>query len=169
MYTDITSQANRPKELDMERKSASILALNLMRDHNLVGWTFRFDRAVRRFGQTTYDNHTITLSGPLTDGSVEAVVRNTVLHEIAHALIGPGFGHGITWRRQAAAIGCDAKRCVTLADSARVKPPLVLVCIPGKHVIKTAYRTSKISKTHHCIRHFNADGTRGSLTFLANK
>ena len=38
-------------------------------------------------------------------------MRNTLLHEIAHALAGPSHGHDRTWRAHALRIGCDGQRC----------------------------------------------------------
>ena len=35
----------------------------------------------------------------------------TVLHEIAHALVGPGHGHGPTWKRKCLEVGAAPKRC----------------------------------------------------------
>ena len=71
------------------------LAWDLMRQHGLadLGWRFRFDHARRRFGSCKYREKAITLSRPLTLLNGEAEVRDTVLHEIAHALC-PGDGHG---------------------------------------------------------------------------
>lgn len=37
-------------------------------------------------------------------------IRNTALHEIAHALT-PGHHHDDVWRQKALEIGCDGKRC----------------------------------------------------------
>jgi hypothetical protein len=34
--------------------------------------------------------------------------RQVMLHEIAHALVGPGQRHGQTWRDKALAIGCTS-------------------------------------------------------------
>lgn len=38
-------------------------------------------------------------------------IKNTVLHEIAHAIAGPDAGHGPRWKEIARRIGCNAKRC----------------------------------------------------------
>ncbi len=37
-------------------------------------------------------------------------MRNTILHEIAHALTGHKAGHNAEWRNMAIAIGCDGQR-----------------------------------------------------------
>jgi predicted SprT family Zn-dependent metalloprotease len=84
----------------------------LMAAYAPPGWTFEFDRAVRRLGACHPGSQKITLSRPFVlSGTSRGVIRNTVLHEIAHALAGPGNGHNATWRAIAIRIGCDGKRC----------------------------------------------------------
>jgi predicted SprT family Zn-dependent metalloprotease len=82
----------------------------MMDAHGLTDWRFSFDRATRRFGLCSYSTRTISLSGPLTALNGEDDVRETILHEIAHALVGPGHGHGPVWKAKAAEIGSNARR-----------------------------------------------------------
>ena len=95
----------------MHLTKAKKLAEDLMKKHGLEGWTFRFDRAKRRFGYCNYKQKTITLSKEITRLNDEERVKNTLLHEIAHALLGPGYGHKWEWQNKALEIGCDAERC----------------------------------------------------------
>ena len=44
-------------------------------------------------------------------------IRDTLLHEIAHAIVGPGHGHDALWQTAARRIGCTAKRCSTVPHS----------------------------------------------------
>lgn len=85
----------------------------LMRMHGLYGWNFKWDGAKRRYGMCTHNTHTISMSRPLVSQMTELEVENIMLHEIAHALVGPGHGHNEVWRRKALSIGCDGKRCGT--------------------------------------------------------
>jgi predicted SprT family Zn-dependent metalloprotease len=98
------------------------LAITLMRAHGLdkAGWRFRFDHARRRFGCCRFSDKSITLSRPLTLLNPPEQVRDTVLHEIAHALT-PGDGHGRRWRAACAAVGANPRRCYT--DGEVVSPP----------------------------------------------
>ncbi|MGH7214324.1 MAG: SprT-like domain-containing protein [Tepidisphaeraceae bacterium] len=106
----------------MNLYEAGHLARELMRRHGLLGqgWTFSFDHARRRFGCCHYHTKRITLSRPLTFLNAIDEVRDTVLHEIAHALT-PGDGHGRKWRAKCAQIGATPRRCYK--DEEIVAPP----------------------------------------------
>jgi predicted SprT family Zn-dependent metalloprotease len=95
----------------MTQADAKRLALELMKAHGLRGWSFAFDRAVTRFGSCNERRRRITLSAKLTELNDAAAVRDTILHEIAHALVGIRAGHGPKWRKTALAIGCNGQRC----------------------------------------------------------
>ena len=84
----------------MELADAESLALELMRQHGLLPrWKFKFDRAIRRFGCCNEGKRLISLSARLTELNSEYEVRDTILHEIAHANdpryqnIKPNFGY----------------------------------------------------------------------------
>ena len=97
----------------MKLSSATKIAMTLMKEHGLLdkGWKFTYDRAVRRFGCCNYKEMTISLSKKLVELNDEELVIDTILHEIAHALVGKGQGHNRIWRRQAVSIGCNGARC----------------------------------------------------------
>ncbi len=84
---------------------AKRMAQDIMLEHGLHNWTVTIDRAKRRFGQCRYATKQISLSEPLTRVNTEDHVRQTVLHEVAHALVGPGHGHDAIWKSQARRIG----------------------------------------------------------------
>lgn len=90
----------------MDEMLIEILAKDLMAEHGLDDWTFEFDRAKVRLGACHYSTKTISLSRPLCEWVSEYEIIDTLLHEIAHALVGPGEGHNHRWRRVAVSIGC---------------------------------------------------------------
>ena len=94
----------------MKREEARALARSLMDAAGLADWRFRFDHAKRRAGACTHSTRTISLSGPLTDLYDATTIRGVILHEIAHALVGPAHGHDAAWKRAATCPRCGAKR-----------------------------------------------------------
>lgn len=89
------------------------LATILMAEHHLMrdGWTLRIGNASRYFGYCYRSKKLITISGPISALNGEADVRDTILHEIAHALAPEFAHHGPEWKAIAARIGADPTRC----------------------------------------------------------
>ena len=104
------------------------LATKLMDAHGLVGWRIKLDHARRRAGQCDYTNKIISLSRLYVRHADIDHIRDTILHEIAHALVGPRHGHDAVWRQKAREIGCSAARCHSLSF-ARAK--WVMTCPNG--------------------------------------
>ena len=94
----------------MELHKAQQLAFELMGKHGLGGWSFRFDRARRRFGCCHMSKKVISLSFCMVELNSEEAVRDTILHEIAHAL-SPVHAHGKVWREKCIEIGANPSRC----------------------------------------------------------
>ena len=91
------------------------LATELMDAHGLLGWRIKLDHARRRAGQCDFTNKTISLSRLYVRHADIDHIRDTILHEIAHALVGPSHGHNAVWRQKAREIGCTATRCHSLS------------------------------------------------------
>jgi predicted SprT family Zn-dependent metalloprotease len=89
----------------MNRTNASRLTRSLMDEHGLLEWTFKWNRGKRMLGQCDFLRKTISLSVYFVDMNDEKSIRDTVLHEIAHALVGPSHGHDLVWWSKARQIG----------------------------------------------------------------
>lgn len=86
----------------------------LMAAHGVAHLDFAFDNGKRRLGATHFIGGKpikITLSKHFVQKQTPDEVRDTVLHEIAHALAGRTAGHGPKWKAQARAIGANPQRC----------------------------------------------------------
>lgn len=83
------------------------------------GWRLRFDNAKRRCGICRPMKKEIGLSRHYVRLNNEAEVRDTILHEIAHALT-PRHGHDRVWKAACRKVGARPVRC---ADSAKVAMP----------------------------------------------
>jgi predicted SprT family Zn-dependent metalloprotease len=122
----------------MNLDDAKVLAELHMQAHGLLqqGWTFRFDKATRRFGQARVHYEPgrgmlkeISLSRSLTLLNAEAKVENTILHEVAHALAGMRAGHGPKWQACALRVGATPKACYDVReDNVRIPYRWVAVC-----------------------------------------
>lgn len=75
------------------------------------GWSFDFDTAKRRMGCCNHRHKLITLSKVICRIASDEEITDTILHEIAHARVGPGYGHGPFWRAVAQQLGCTGERC----------------------------------------------------------
>lgn len=97
----------------MNASDIEIIAKTLMDRHGLHEWRFEWDRAVRRAGCCKYRYKKITLSWHFVTHNLHNVceIIDTVLHEIAHALAGPGKGHGPEWRAACDRTGAKPERC----------------------------------------------------------
>ena len=111
----------------MELNVVKMLADKLLDEHGLIekGWRFSFDRAKRRAGSCKFSKKEITIAKAYAEHQEEMEIKNTILHEIAHALVGSQHGHSQIWRKKAKEIGCDASRCHHIVFS---KPKYVLTC-----------------------------------------
>ncbi len=97
---------------DRERLAVvSRLAEGLIRRHGLVGWSFQFNDALRQAGRCAYGIRVISMSRLFCLKAPVDEIRDTILHEIAHALVGPEHNHDSIWKTTARSIGCTGNRC----------------------------------------------------------
>jgi predicted SprT family Zn-dependent metalloprotease len=77
------------------------------------GWVFELDSGKTRAGCCKHHKRIVSISRHLVTSDLWTpdMIRNTLLHEVAHALAGSVHGHDETWRQIAVSIGCDGKRC----------------------------------------------------------
>ena len=139
----------------MDVEDATRMAQRLLELHGLDDWTLVLDRAKTRAGICRYGTRQIGLSRPLTLLHDEAQVRDTVLHEIAHALAGPRAQHGPRWRATALRVGANPQRCVP-ADAPRVPGPWVGRC-PAGHERTRHRRPTRVESCSRCLPRFCLD------------
>jgi predicted SprT family Zn-dependent metalloprotease len=137
-----------PVELD----AAESMCRGLMTVHLGPAWSFAWDRALRRFGQCRYDDRQITLSRHLVELNSEWAVRDTVLHEIAHALASRDAGHGAEWQRIATGLGARPRRVVD-GTSVRLPAPAFVGECPGCGWRTRAHRRRKLACRRCCDRY----------------
>ena len=70
----------------------------MLKEHDLTDWTFDFNDNKTTCGWCSYREEKISLSKYYVENNVKQEVVNTMIHELAHALAGPGVGHGKLWK-----------------------------------------------------------------------
>ena len=154
----------------MKLATAKRIANKLIRQH-VPAWQFRWDGAKRRFGCCKYGIRTITISKQLTLLNDEDQFTDTMLHEIAHALVGrPGKAHGQRWVEVALRIGCSAEVYYDEQFVKQPEQPWKLVCASCGFVGKRYRRPRKRVACIGCCNTHNHGrfDSRFILTLEAN-
>jgi len=95
----------------MNEANVKSLARRLMVKHGFADWTFKLDNASRRLGLCDHKSKTISVSPRHVQQDTDENIRDTILHEIAHALSSDDVVHGKEWKTIASRIGATPKRC----------------------------------------------------------
>ena len=135
----------------MRHCEAKELALKLMGEHLNDLWSFDWMNSKRAIGQCRQirgrDYGWIRLSKHMIPALTEKQVKNTILHEIAHALVGVHHGHNYVWQRKAMEIGCDGNRVASYDVANQVRYKYLAKC-PCCH--KTHGASRKPKRSHWC-------------------
>jgi predicted SprT family Zn-dependent metalloprotease len=86
------------------------LAQDLLYRHDLSDWSFGFNRRKTEMGVCLYDPRRIELSVYFVALNDDETILDTLLHEIAHALTGPGHGHDHLWKCICHRVGARPER-----------------------------------------------------------
>lgn len=91
----------------MNKEQAEQMAISLMRHHGLYDYKFSWMQARGKFnraGQCNWKTKTIQLQPFFVKWNYPVIVKQTILHEIAHALT-PKHGHNKYFQKTASALG----------------------------------------------------------------
>ncbi|HPQ80046.1 MAG TPA: SprT-like domain-containing protein [Candidatus Dojkabacteria bacterium] len=70
------------------------------------GWTFEWSNTKRTIGDCNFKAHTIRISRFYLPLMSEEELKDTFLHELAHALLGMGYGHNQMFYDMCRKVGC---------------------------------------------------------------
>jgi predicted SprT family Zn-dependent metalloprotease len=120
---DITTNLSKlsvdEKQTTLEQSSKtkseliSAFIISKFQEHGLTasGWKWKWNNRLKTTaGTTEFQSKTISLSSLYVTKATESEIKNTILHEIAHALT-PGHHHDEVWKAKAKLIGCNGNRC----------------------------------------------------------
>lgn len=137
----------------MKQADVESLARQLLDRHGLTGWRIEFDHARTRAGKCDHGRRIISLSKVLTALYDSEAVRDVILHEIAHALVGHEHGHDAVWKEQARRIGARPHRLLR-PDLPRPSAPWVGTC-PRGHRLSRYRRPTRVVTCARCSRQFD--------------
>src|SRR6266446_2222272 len=78
--------------------------------------------------------------------AADEAIDGTLLHEIAHALIGKTHGHDQVWQAQAVVLGCAGQRC----HNVQFTPPRYIVTCENACWVTTAERRQRGAVCRTC-------------------
>ena len=116
------------------------LAVQLMEQHGVGGWTLQMGGGKDRAGSIRYRRvrgrwdgkpGTMILSGPLMSLWTPEQQRQLILHEIAHARV-PDHGHDVIWKNECLRVGARPERLWGEGGETRIPGTWVGTC-PGGH------------------------------------
>ena len=73
-------------------------------------WSVTVNRRKRAFGLCSYTKKEISLSTYLVPVMTDKAIKDTIIHEIAHALT-KGHNHDRVWQRKCLELGGNGQRC----------------------------------------------------------
>jgi len=146
---------------DADRLARQLMAEWL--DPNTDGhWSFGFDRAKKRFGVCIHSpRRRIQLSAYLVNLNDDARVRDTILHEIAHAKAGHRAGHGRVWKLWAIKVGAPPRRCYDDTNTTSPAARWHVICGACGEIVSRRHRRSRASLSR---RYHNRCGVRSMGT-----
>lgn len=122
-----------------------------LKKHGLSDWSIKLshDEKIQYYGLCVHNDKAILLNDFHIDIHGSKETKNTILHEIAHALVGPGYGHNDVWRTKAIEIGCDnTEPCSNLAI-----PPHVIDAIRSGAMVEVIVEEKIVQQTVRTVEH----------------
>ena len=104
-------------------------------------WNIKLDYAQRRAGACYFDKKILTFSKKFIRQANKTQIHDIILHEIAHAIVGPGQGHNSIWKSKAIEIGCSGEIYIDYDFS---EPKWIKYCENGCWEIKAFRRKSHL-------------------------
>ena len=143
----------------MKNQEAFMLATELKNKHGLLNWRISFNNRKNSFGLCKHSIKEIQLSNCLIPLMKDIAIKDTILHEIAHALT-PGHKHDYVWMRKCIEIGAKPDR-LGCADNfkngkedelefKKVTSKYTLTCPTCGH---TAYVNRMPKREYSCSKH----------------
>lgn len=135
----------------------------------LSEWELKFSNQKRHLGCCSPRKKIISMSRAFMQTNPFSVMKDTLLHEIAHALHSIETGktnHNNTWKKFALKVGCEPKRCATGEGLNMPKGNYIGVCLVcGKET--HFYR--RVRRSYSCSHCTSSYDPRFKLTIMSRQ
>jgi predicted SprT family Zn-dependent metalloprotease len=152
------------QEIIMDQGKLIAVAAELFRLHGLDvrGWRLEFRNFANRLGCCSSQHKIIAINAYYAENNEEGVVLDTLVHEVAHALVGPVRGHDLVWKAMALKLGCIPSACGKIGI--KVQPGKWQASCPSCDYQFHKYRTPKFIRGYYCPK---CGKEKGRLAFTA--
>jgi hypothetical protein len=132
----------------MNRLEVVALLKEELARHALHSWSVRIntDPTTPYVGMCSHQDKTIIINDYHIDIHPADEVRDTIYHELAHAIVGPGHGHDSVWATVAEELGAKPRATCSLSF-----PLHVIDAIRSGHVVETVVETEEVKKVSYKI------------------
>ncbi len=167
----------------MERNTAFKFAKERLIFHGLSDWKVRISNEPNSgyLGLCMFDDKTIVLNAYHIELHPDAEVEDTILHEIAHALVGKNHGHDLIWAMKAQELGARSEPCnhfslpphvidaIRSSQTVEIIEEEITIKVPKYKVTQlkdTCPECGKVAKEMFSITSVDADGNDVKLITL---
>lgn len=124
---------------------------------DVKGWSIGYHNSRKRVGTTNYLWQSISYSRELIPAMPMEAIKDTVLHEIAHALT-EGTGHTLSWRETFIALGGSGERYAKGVDPEKASYKWKGTCPAGHTVWRNRLSKGlKEASCGNCSREFSPE------------
>jgi predicted SprT family Zn-dependent metalloprotease len=140
----------------MNRNDVHKMTRTIMNDHGLQDWKIKLSNSARFAGRCMYGLRTIEISVKIAEHVSDEEIKDTITHEIAHALVGHAAGHGRAWIVQHIALGGSGRERWSNKDATRAMALWVGTCVNGHEKHRNA-RSEKMFRVScgECSQYFD--------------
>ena len=124
----------------------------------LTDWELRFSNQKRNLGYCRPRKKVISISKSFMESNPFPIIKDTLLHEIAHALHFLETGktnHSNGWKRFALKVGCEPKRCAETNGLNMPEGNYVGICPVCKKETHFYRRVRRSYSCSHCTKKYD--------------
>lgn len=104
----------------------------LLAEFGVEGWNVVMNaRLTQTYGRCNYTARKIEISTKLAKINSADRTEDTIRHEIAHVLAGPGTGHGPAWKRACGVTGAPPRACFSSSNTNTIVTKRQKVSVQG--------------------------------------